>query len=313
MIDNPYTQIMWTDLSTRHLLALRAVAEEGTFGRAAKRLGFTQSAVSQQIATLEQMVGQPLFDRPSGPRRPELTPAGELLLGHARKILALVGEAEIEVDQFARGVAGTFTVSVPQSVSSRVLPSALRELHQMAPEVDVQVRIEEGNELVQLENGELDLLCVGGEVPGDCDSVFLGSDPQLALVPAGHPPGPVKLEELSGRPMVGQPVGDVCNLDLDEALERLGVTPHYLFRSHDNGALQGMVGAGVGLALVPLLTINLDDPTVEIRPTEPEIPPRQLSLVWKRDRSLSPAATQFIEIMARMCDELLAATPIRAS
>ena len=60
---------MWSELSTKHLLALRAVAEEGTFGRAAERLGFTQSAVSQQVAALESMVGHSLFDRRSGPSR----------------------------------------------------------------------------------------------------------------------------------------------------------------------------------------------------------------------------------------------------
>ena len=66
----------WNALELRHLTALRAVAEEGTFGRAGQRLGYTQSAISQQIATLEKIVGQRLIDRPGGPRHVSLTEAG---------------------------------------------------------------------------------------------------------------------------------------------------------------------------------------------------------------------------------------------
>ena len=76
------------DLELRHLAALVAVADEGSFARAATALGFTQSAVSQQIAALEKVVGLPVFDRPKGPRPAELTPAGRLLLTHARRTLA---------------------------------------------------------------------------------------------------------------------------------------------------------------------------------------------------------------------------------
>ena len=79
------------DLELRHLAALDAVATEGTFGRAALRLGYTQSAVSQQIAALERLVGAALFDRPGGPRPVELTPLGDLLLEHALARLAREG------------------------------------------------------------------------------------------------------------------------------------------------------------------------------------------------------------------------------
>ena len=67
----------WLGLELRHLIALKAIAEEGTFGRAAKRLGYTQSAISQQIAMLERIVGRRLIDRPGGPRPVSLTEAGD--------------------------------------------------------------------------------------------------------------------------------------------------------------------------------------------------------------------------------------------
>ena len=303
---------MWNELSTRHLLALRAVAEEGTFGKAAVRLGFTQSAVSQQVAALEQMVGQPLFDRPSGPKRPELTAAGELMLRHANELIAAVERAEHDLDRFGRGVSGKLAVGTFQSISARVLPLIFRRLNEEAPDVEVTVVEEDADQdlrLGSLLRGDVDLAFIVGEPHPDCDVRYLGADPHVAMVPADHPPGPVELTSLSGRPAVGQPPGDTCGLQVDRGLERLGITPNYAFRSHDNGAIQGMVSAGVGIAVVPLLTVDVSDPTISVRPTVPEIEPRQLSLVWLKDRTLSPVADRFVDIATDVCARLLAAAP----
>ncbi len=303
---------MWNELSTRHLLALRAVAEEGTFGKAATRLGFTQSAVSQQVAALEQMVGQPLFDRPSGPRRPELTAAGEMMLQHANTLIEAVELAEHDLDRFGRGVSGKLAVGTFQSISARVLPLIFRRLHQEAPDVEVTVVEEDADQDIRigsLRRGDIDLAFIVGDPHPDCESRYLGADPHVAMVPADHPPGPVELTSLSGKPAVGQPPGDTCGLGVDRGLERLGVTPNYAFRSHDNGTIQGMVSAGVGIAVVPLLTIDVSDPTISVRSTVPEIEPRELNLVWLRDRSLSPVARRFVDIAIDVCDQLLAAAP----
>ena len=88
----------WLGVELRHLLALQAVAEEGSFGRAARSLGYTQSAISQQIAALERIVGQRLIDRPGGPRPVTLTDAGALLLTHARAINARLAAAQADLD-----------------------------------------------------------------------------------------------------------------------------------------------------------------------------------------------------------------------
>ena len=88
---------LWPSLEVRHLLALAAVTETGTFSRAAEELGYTQSAVSQQIGALERIVGTPVFERPGGPRPVRLTPAGEILLTHARAVLARVSSASADL------------------------------------------------------------------------------------------------------------------------------------------------------------------------------------------------------------------------
>ena len=287
---------MWSDLSAKHLLALRAVAEEGTFGRAAERLGFTQSAISQQVATLEALVGQSLFDRPAGPSRPQLTPAGELLLEHARAVLDQIEEAERAIDRFARGVSGRLVVSTFQSISARVMPAALRRLYQEAPGVEVALieeDIEQDFGRAALLRGDVDLAFAIGEVSEDYESVYLGADPHVALVGADHDAGPVSLQVLSGAPIVGQPPEDTCGAIIDRQLERHGITPNYVFRSHDNGAVQGMVGAGMGIAIMPLLSVDVHDVATSVRTTEPALEPRHLSLVWGAARTRSPLAERF--------------------
>ncbi len=91
----------WHGVEIRHLAALRAVAETGSFGRAAERLGYTQSAVSQQIATLEKAVGTRLVERPGGPRPISITEAGNVLLRHADGIVARLRAAQADLAALA--------------------------------------------------------------------------------------------------------------------------------------------------------------------------------------------------------------------
>src|SRR5712692_11878921 len=95
----------WLGLELRHLIALKAVSDEGTFGRAAASLGYTQSAISQQIAMLERIVGQRLIDRPGGPRPVSLTEGGELLLRHAEAIAARLQAAQADLVALEAGDA----------------------------------------------------------------------------------------------------------------------------------------------------------------------------------------------------------------
>src|ERR1700751_5966664 len=112
----------WVGVDLRHLAALEAVARTGSFGRAARELGYTQSAVSQQIAQLERIVGQRLFDRPGGPRPVEPTEAGLLLLRHADAIVGQLDAARADMAALAEGEAGTLRVGIYQSVGAPLPP-----------------------------------------------------------------------------------------------------------------------------------------------------------------------------------------------
>src|SRR5947208_15242455 len=103
----------------RHLLALQAIAEHGSFGRAARALGYTQSAISQQVATLERAVGEELIERPGGPRPVSLTEAGQLLLRHAEAIVARMNAAPADLAAFPEGAAGPLWTGTVPTVSAR--------------------------------------------------------------------------------------------------------------------------------------------------------------------------------------------------
>ena len=116
----------WLGVEIRHLAALDAVASEGSFGRAATRLGYTQSAVSQQIATLERIVGEKLIERPGGPRAVSLTEAGELLLRHAEAIVHRLDAARADIAALRAGETGSLRVGTYQSVGARIVPEVMR-------------------------------------------------------------------------------------------------------------------------------------------------------------------------------------------
>ena len=115
----------WPGLELRHLLALVAVADAGTFSGAAETLDYTQSAVSQQIANLERIVGTPLFERPGGPRPVRLTAAGEMLLAHARGLLASVVAAATDLRALASGETGELRVGTLPSIGNKVISRVL--------------------------------------------------------------------------------------------------------------------------------------------------------------------------------------------
>lgn len=285
------------DVDVRHLAALASVVDEGSFAKAATALGFTQSAVSQQIAALEKAAGLPVLDRPRGPRAAELTPAGELLLGYAREVLARVEAMDDELDRLRRGVSGRLVIGTFQSVSAKLLPTLIGRMRTEVPDVDIAL-FETDDQTILLRkilDDELDLaFTVDAEPDPQIESVHLGNDPFVVVVPAGELPGPtVTPAQIDAHPVIGQPPTNVCQLLIDRRLEEVGVRPDYVFRSTDNGAVQGMVRSGMGWAVMPKLAVDPDDPGVDVLTLDPPIDPRGIQLTRRAGRSLPPAADHF--------------------
>ncbi len=287
------------NIELRHLAALEAVGRTRSFVAAARELGYTQSAISQQVAALERAVDQRLVERPGGPRPVALTEAGTLLLRHADAIVAQLDAAEADMAALAEGAAGPLRVGIFQSVGARILPGLLRRFREEWPRVEVRVREETSaaDLLRLLEHGELDLTFADLPLPdGPFEWDEILRDPYVLVVPKDDalarretaPP----LRELAGVPLVtwrqlGEPEtflrGRVPDLDV-------------VFRSDDNGTIMGLVAEGLGYAVVPQLVVNPRNPAYVALPFGNRVPPRQLAIVWHRDRYRSAAAAAFIEL-----------------
>ncbi|WP_451683491.1 LysR family transcriptional regulator [Streptomyces sviceus] len=296
-------------IELRHLAAMAAVVEEGSFGRAAVRLGYTQSTVSQQIAALERAVGGPVFDRPGGPRPVRLTPLGSVVLDHGRALLAKAAALADAVDRFQAG-DGRIDIGTFQSVSSVILPSVVRQLRDEHPGCDIRLSEEEPE---QPRIGDLDLLFYDGLIDGDVEHRKLLDDPYLLVAGAGtFPEGPVPLERLDGAPMVAWPL--TCDQPLmEQALGRSGARPQIVFRSAVNDTLLSMVRAGLGSALLPWLAVRgadvPSDDRLRIHELRPSLPPREIYLHWQAGRVHSPLAARAVEVAVEVAAALAPPPP----
>lgn len=302
----------WLGLDLRHLVALKAIADEGSFGKAAEKLGYTQSAVSQQIAVLERIVGLRLIERPGGPRPISLTEAGRILLRHADAIQARLLAAKADMAALEAGDAGRLRVGTFQSVGAKIIPRLLRRFSETHPQVEVVLRESQDEiELLELiERGDLDLTFWTLPVPpGPYETVELLNDPYVLVVPADSPMAalnrPPTLREIVLQPIIG--FNHCSAMDHVEAqLASTGRAPNIVFRSDNNGTVQGLVGAGVGLAVSPRLTVDEDDPSIAVVDLHGRVPPRVIGLVWHSDRHRSAAAEAFVETAVDVCRSLSA-------
>jgi molybdate transport repressor ModE-like protein len=288
----------WLGVELRHFAALQAVASTGSFGRAAERLGYTQSAISQQIATLERIVGEKLVERPGGPRPVSLTEAGQLLLRHADSIVARLQAAQADLQALRAGEAGTLRVGTFQSAGARVLPEIMRRFTAQWPLIEVMLE-EHDDEVIAdaLERGELDvgfLLLPIGDAP--LETVELLRDPYVLVVAAGSPlaDGPPSLQEIARQPLVGFRSG-LSTDPIEAAFRAARLEPRWAFRSNDNQTVQGLVAAGMGSAIVPLLTVDTGDPRIVAVDLGDAVEPRLVGIGRHRDRYASPAARAFID------------------
>jgi molybdate transport repressor ModE-like protein len=285
-------------LEVRHLRAFTEVARQGSFGAAARTLGYTQSGVSQQIQGLERIVGEPVLRRQPGGRRPvELTDAGRLLLGHAEHLLARVGATRADLAALAAGDAGIIIVITIQSIGTRILPGVLRRFRAGHPGATVEITEARSVEtlLHAVEAGVADVGFASLPVPRETFDVrILGNDPFILVTAAGR--GERRLADLHGQRVLGSRGCQQQGL-VEQQLAASGVVPLSVDLFDDNGMIQELVAAGEGIAVVPRLTVDLQDPRITAHPVE-ELPARRLAAVVHRQRHLGPAAHRFLQAAA---------------
>jgi DNA-binding transcriptional LysR family regulator len=290
-------------LQLRQLAALAAVVEETSFSRAADRLGYTQSAVSQQIAALEKLLGERLLIRPERTTPLTLTPAGQIVLAYAHEAIGRVRSMSAELAALRDGKTGLLRLGVYQSVGASILPTLVRRYALTSGGVELQVHDAVADfELFRvLEAGDLDLAFAifplpdgpfeGEELFADHYYVVLRKDSPLARHPC------VREEELHRLPIV---CFRRCR-GTQQALEHLrgrGIAPDVAFQSDDNGTVLGLVRAGLGAGLLPSLCATTYDLRNDLvaRPLEPAELVRRSGLAWHRAVPPSGAAQEFLDL-----------------
>lgn len=288
------------DQNPVELKALRAVvaaADRGSFRAAARSLGYTQSAISHQIASLERALAAPMFTRPGGRAAIALTPAGDAVYRRARRILGEVETLGADVAAIERGERQTLRIGVFQTATTELLPGALRTLREQQPGVEVVLSEtrDSTNTFDRMAAGTLDLAFMVNPEPDErVQAIPLLDDPWVILtrrdseLAAAQTPS---FDLLDGVDVVAWNRRWRTQQELEGAWRRLGISPHVVYRTDDNLALQRLVAAGYGHACLDRLgATGAVEPSLTWIAPEEILIPRTIALCHPRHRDPSSAA-----------------------
>lgn len=281
-----------------------AVAEELHFGRAAQRLRVAQPGLSQQIKVLETALGAPVLERTS--RQVRLTPAGDLLLTEARRLLAEAERAVDRVRRVARGEAGRITVAAIGSATYAVVPRLLREQRARYPDVELVLReMSTPAQVHALRAGEIDIGFL--RLPADTADLSthtVREDRMAIMVPEGHPLARrrrIPLRALAREPLILFPAAPRPSWadTVVAACRESGFEPIVAQEAMESATVVSFVAAGVGVAPVPEGLKVLARPGVAFRLAAPPAPVTRLAAVH-RAGELAPTVVAFLALVREL-------------
>ncbi|MFZ0384980.1 MAG: LysR substrate-binding domain-containing protein [Solirubrobacteraceae bacterium] len=295
-------------LNLARLQVLCEVVSLGSFSAAAEALSYTQSAVSQSIARLEAETGAPLVVR--GRRGVTPTPAGAALVSHAERIFDQVRDAEADIAAVMGVRAGRLRVGSFPSGGATLMPPAVARFRRSHPDVVLTLEDGEPEQIVpRLRAGELDLALLY-EFPGarprrrrlgaGLRSVRLLEDPIRVALPVKHPlaaKSKLVLTDLRDEPWVQTSASSPYAKHVVSTCLRAGFEPTVAFESDDFDTVQGLVAAGVGVALIPRLALNRVHPAVAVRELRDGGPIRQVTVATVAGGGIAPAAGSMIRML----------------
>jgi DNA-binding transcriptional LysR family regulator len=290
-------------LSVPRLVVLREVVSRRSFSAAAEALSYSQSSVSQAVATLEAELGVTLVERDRRGVRP--TAAGSALVAHADGILARLEAAESEVAAIAGLRAGRLRVASFPSAGAALMPIAIATFRAAHPGVEVTLSEGEPEEIVpRLRGGEFDLALVyefsrTSEKLG-VRRVDLLSDPMHVALPAGHrlsTKPKLRLADLRNESWIQTSASTPCARHVVRSCHEAGFEPSVSFESDDYQTVQGLVAAGVGVALIPALALSSVREDIHIRALQPRAPVRTVLAATPRTEAVTPAVATLLDIL----------------
>lgn len=290
------------DLELRQVQYFIEVAKREHVTEAANALHVAQSAVSRQIVNLEAELGVDLFIRDG--RNVRLTPIGRVFLEHMEKALKLIDNAKREVEEHLDPERGTIRIGFPSSLAAYTLPTVISAFRERYPQVKFQLKQGLYRYLINaVIKGEIDMALLGPlprqekRVKGDV--LFL--EKMVALLPTKHPLADVakiKLSQLRNDSFVLFPNGFILHEIVVNACKELGFEPNVSFEGEDIDAIKGLVSAGLGVTVIPEITLidNIPSSTVKIPIVEPEVT-RTVGVIIPNERELLPTEKIFYEFL----------------
>jgi DNA-binding transcriptional LysR family regulator len=300
------------------LKVLCEVVKRGSFSAAAESLSYTQSAVSQAIARLEAETGATLIVRDRRGVRP--TDAGATLVAHAQEIFARVEAAEADVGAVLGVRTGKLRVASFPSAGATLMPLAVAEFRARHPGVLLTLAEGEPEEIApRLKAGEFDLALLF-EFPGVRERPATGlratrllDDPMDVALPVAHPLAgkrALRLADLSDQHWVQTSAASPCARHVVRSCLAAGFEPQVSFESDDYETVQGLVAAGVGVALIPRLALTHVHPGVVVRSLAPRSPARKVTAATTGGRKIAPAAHAMIGILREVAERYAAEEPL---
>jgi DNA-binding transcriptional LysR family regulator len=287
------------------LNVFREVVSRGSFSDAADALSYSQSAVSQAIATLEGEVGMPLIERARGGARP--TAAGAALAGHVKGILAQMETAEDELTAIAAGRGGHLRTASFPTAGATLMPQAIAGFRASHPGVEISLAEGEPEEIgPRLRAGEFDLVLlfefegVGERLEAGIRRFPLFNDPLDLALPAGHPLASreqMRLEDLREEAWIQTSAASPCARHVLRSCHAAGFEPRVSFESDDYLTVQGLVAAEVGVALIPRLALSGAREDIVIRKLSPSNPVRRVFAATPRAAAVTPAVATMLDIL----------------
>lgn len=277
-----------------------AVAREGNMTRAAAELHLTQPALSAQLAKLEDELGQPLFDRT--PKGMVLTESGEVFLDFVQDAMTRLSDGQVALEQLRGLERGSLSVGGGATATTYLLPPLLGRYHARHPGIRFFVREQASAGIVEaVLSGELDLgvvtLPLDSSAEGRLEVEHWVDDELMLIVPPGHPlseRSSFEWSDLRDVPLVLFEAGSAVRAHIDSRMEESEVRPEIVMELRSIESIKQMVAQGIGAAFVSQFA--LADGIPGLRCTDGPIR-RTLAVVYRTDRSVSPAARAFIELM----------------
>ncbi|HEX3174109.1 MAG TPA: LysR family transcriptional regulator [Solirubrobacterales bacterium] len=292
-------------LNVSRLNVLREVVARGSFSAAADALSYSQSAVSQAIATLEGEVGAALIERDRRGVRP--TAAGAALIGHTEGILTRMEAAEEEVAAISGGHGGRLRIASFPTAGATLMPLAIAAFRASHPGVDVSLAEDEPEEIARrLRAGEFDLVLLfefegtGERLEAGMRRFELLEDPLRLALPADHSLARrrrLRLADLEGESWIQNSASSPCARHVVRSCHAAGFEPRVSFESDDYQTVQGLVAAGVGVALIPQLALSALRADVRVCDLHPGSPARKVFAATRRGAAVTPAVATMLDVL----------------